>query len=186
MPVLTCISATTGLPSLFLRMSGYQHTSLEYCNSNLPHHPSPTTITDIDMLPTPLDSTSSCSSTSTPVRKQRPRARSRAESITANSKDANIFFGVTPPTTPQVMKTPPTTPSIRDVMSLPTLNLDEVGPKDDLVTAAEPEAIIPSMPELKVNSSKEKESLKASPTSQSVPENINSGKVDSRCQCNIM
>ena len=152
---------------------------------------SPNTVADIDMLPTPLDSTSSCSSTSTPVRKQRPRARSRAESITANSKDANnFFFGVTPPTTPQVMKTPPTTPSIRDVMSLPTLNLDEVGPKDsmnDTVTAAaELEVFVPSMPELKVNSSKEKESLKASPTSQSVPENINSGKIDSRCQCNIM
>ena len=147
---------------------------------------SPTTVADINMLPTPLDSTSSCSSTSTPVRKQRPRARSRAESITANSKDANNFFGVTPPTTPQVMKTPPTTPSIRDVISLPTLNLDEVGPKDDLVTAAEPETFVPSMPELKVNSLNEKESLKVSPTTQHSPKDVNSGKVDSRCQCNIM
>lgn len=174
MTVLTCISANYRPPSLFLRMLG----------------PSPTTVaTDIDMLPTPLDSTSSCSSTSTPVRRQRPRARSRAESITANSKDANIFFGVTPPTTPQVMKTPPTTPSIRDVITLPTLNLGEVDPKDsmnDPVTAAEPEAFIPSMPELKVNSLNEKESFKASPTTQRVTEDINSAKVDSRCQCNIM
>ena len=145
--------------------------------------PSPTTVADIDMLPPPLVSTSSCSSSSTPVRKQRPRARSRAESITANSKDANNFFGLTPPTTPQVMKTPPTTPSIRDVMSLPTLNLDEVDPKDN---PAELEAFVPSMPELKVNALKEK-SPKASPTTQrQVPEGINSGKVDSRCQCNIM
>ena len=137
------------------------------------------------MLPTPLDSTSSCSSTSTPIRKQRPRARSRAESITANSKDANIFFGVTPPTTPQVMKTPPTTPSIRDVMSLPTLNLDEVDPKDSMndpvTAAAEPEVFVPSMPELKVNTNE-----KESPTTQRVSEGINSGKVESRCQCTIM
>ena len=80
------------------------------------------------------------------------------------------------------MKTPPTTPSIRDVMSLPTLNLDEVDPKDNL---AELEAFVPSMPELKVNTLNEK-NLKASPTTQYVPEGINSGKVDSRCQCNIM
>eukprot|EP01083_Nonionella_stella_P230531 814771_1 len=145
----------------------------------------PMTPSNIDMLPPPLVSTSSCSSTSTPVRR-RPRARSRAESITADSTDAKHFFGRMTPPTPltQVMKTPPSTPSIRDVMSLPTLNLDEVDPKDvnDPVTD-EPEAFVQSMPELelKVNALNEK-SLKASPTTQCVPEDIK----DTRCQCNIM
>ena len=139
----------------------------------------------------------------------RPRRRSRVQSMSHKSKGAQDFFGTTPPPSPSPLirnvsgsgtpksqdffgasdDTPPSSPlvgpssSVGHLSALPLVNMAEID-CEDVVETKEKVSLSQSCPleQPRTTLSDENENLKP----QSMPEDINSGKVNTRCQCNIM
>lgn len=133
----------------------------------------------------------------------RPRRRSRVQSMSHKSKGAQDFFGTTPPPSPLIRNhspnsqdffgasddTPPSSPlvgpssSVGHLSALPLVNMAEID-CEDVVETKDLTELSQSCPleQPRTTLSDENENLKP----QSMPEDINSGKVNTRCQCNIM
>lgn len=136
--------------------------------------------------------------------RSRPRRRSRVQSMSHQSKGAQDFFGTTPPPSPLIRNvsgsgtpnsqdffgasyTPPSSPllgpSVGHLSALPLVNMAEIDCEDVVETKEKVSALSPSCPlEQPTTLSDENENLKT----QSMPEDINAGKVNTRCQCIIM
>ena len=134
----------------------------------------------------------------------RPRRRSRVQSMSHKSKGVQDFFGTTPPPSPLIRNvsgsgtpnshqdffgasddTPPSSPlvgpssSVGHLSVLPLVNMSEIDCEDVVETKVSPSC---PLEQPRTTLSDENENLKP----QSMPEDINSGKVNTRCQCNIM